>query len=129
MKLVGGLIVVCLIAVLFFTLQHGDRSVGSFVIIPEPSLSDIRTEGWSVDEEAMLDHYQRLFDKMPAEQVVHTLEENNIQFKFISDTEIQFGVSKGFLPVMASYRCLVRVSFADGFFDKAEDISACGVVA
>lgn len=129
MKRTVGILSAVILSGLLYSQCAGGQSVDNFILIPEPSLLDLRDEDWNIDELAMLDHYQKMFGNMSAEQVVKILNENEVIFKFISDSEIQFGVRKNFTPIMASYGCLVRLSFVDGMFNKAEDVSACGVVA
>lgn len=114
---------------LLYSQCAGGQSVDDFILIPEPSLLDLRDEGWNIDERAMLDHYQSLFSNMSAEQVAKMLNKNKLIYKFISNSEIQLGVRKNFIPIMASYGCLVRLSFVDGMFNKVEAVSACGVIA
>lgn len=97
------------------------------ILIPEPSITDIRREDWAIDRPAMLEHYNKVFAGMSAEQVIELLETEEAPFKFVSDSEIQFAAEKSFFPPLASYGCLVRIAFIDGMFNEAVDVSMCGV--
>lgn len=105
------------------------NAMGKIKIIPEPSLSGIRDDNWSVDVPSMLSYYDSLFNGMSLAHIVPVLENENIQFKFISDSEIQFVPRKFFLPMLASYICVVVIEFENGIFKKTKSVYMCGLLA
>lgn len=105
------------------------NAMGKIKIIPEPSLSDIRNDDWSVDVSRMIAYYDGLFNGMSSADIVSILEGEDVQFKFISDSEIQFIPRKTFLPMLTSYMCVVVIEFESGMFKSIKSIDMCGLLA
>ena len=118
----AAIIVSCAIA-------EGNGKMEDFVILPEPSIGAIRGGDYSVDVEAMKSHYNNLFSGRSAQEVMQTLQNENIGHRFDSSRKILFFPRHVFPALLTSYSCVVEISFEDGMFFETTDVKLCGIDA
>ena len=103
--------------------------MGPFIIIPEPSVTDLARSGFSVDKSAMAEHYTALLAGKRFNEVHDLLETHGLTYNIKDERRLVFSPRYEFTGLPASYSCTVEVSFEDGRFEQVLDIYNCGVLA
>ena len=93
-------------------------------LFPEPHLSSFITGGYAFDAQATVDHYNHLFARQSATEIVRFLKENNYHVFFDAPDEISFIVSKNVM--VFEYSAIIILKFNNGIF-RESDVTAWGV--
>lgn len=97
----------------------GDEMVSNgLILIPEPTLGRFVFGGYTLDEDATADHYNKLFEGKSAEEIIQFLKEQEKRFTFNSDSEISIILDR--LVGFFYYNVGISFIFENGIFLKAE---------
>ncbi|MEM1232570.1 MAG: hypothetical protein AAGH70_00460 [Pseudomonadota bacterium] len=99
-----------------------------FDLTPEPTLLAVRRETYEVDKAAMVARIEAALSGLSATEVMEMIRREEIEHRVVSEDLISVIPRKTCHPVLASYVCIVDLSFEDGRFQGVDDISACGLV-
>ena len=100
----------------------------TMALVPPPTLSALRAGTYEVDKTAMTRAIEAQLAGVSSREIMALLRAEEIEHRIVSEDLIAVIPRKVFLPVLASYACLVDLAFEDGHFARVADISGCGLI-